>query len=114
MRTLPRAKVSTDYNDIAPRLGMAYDIFGNGKTAIKVNLSKYWQYAANDGVYIGTNPASTFAQTANRAWTNANRNFNPDCDPPESARPGQPRNRRRPVRRPGQSELFQVQAGRVW
>jgi hypothetical protein len=80
VRTLPYAKGVDSYNDIAPRMGMAYDIFGNGKTAIKVNLSKYWQYAANDGVYIGTNPASTFAQTANRAWTDANRNFTPDCD----------------------------------
>ena len=78
-RTLPRADGVTGYHDIAPRMGMAYDIFGNGKTAIKVNLSKYWQYAANDGVYIGTNPASTFAQTANRAWTD-NGNFMPDCD----------------------------------
>ena len=79
-RTLPRADGVTGYNDIAPRMGMAYDVFGNGKTAIKVNLSKYWQYAANDGVYIGTNPASTFAQTANRSWTDANGNFTPDCD----------------------------------
>jgi Carboxypeptidase regulatory-like domain len=79
VRTLPRADGVTGYNDIAPRLGMAYDIFGNGKTAFKANVSKYWQYAANDGVYIGTNPASTFAQTANRAWTD-NGNFRPDCD----------------------------------
>ena len=79
-RTLPRADGVTGYHDIAPRMGMAYDIFGNGRTAIKVNLSKYWQYAANDGVYIGTNPASTFAQTANRAWTDANGNFIPNCD----------------------------------
>jgi hypothetical protein len=79
-RTLPAAKGVNSYNDIAPRMGMAYDVFGNGNTAIKVNLSKYWQYAANDGVYIGTNPASTFAQTANRAWTDANGNFTPDCD----------------------------------
>ena len=78
-RTLPSAKGVTGYNDIAPRMGMAYDIFGNGRTAIKANVSKYWQYAANDGVYIGTNPASTFAQTANRAWTD-NGNFRPDCD----------------------------------
>jgi hypothetical protein len=77
--TLPYAKGVDSYNDIAPRMGMAYDVFGNGKTAIKLNLSKYWQSAANDGVYIGTNPASTFAQTANRAWTD-NGNFRPDCD----------------------------------
>jgi hypothetical protein len=78
-RTLPPADGVHSYNDIAPRMGLAYDVFGNGKTAIKVNLSKYWQAAANDGVYIATNPASTFAQTSNRAWTD-NGNFKPDCD----------------------------------
>ncbi len=79
-RTLPYAEGVTGYNDIAPRMGLAYDVFGNGKTAVKVNLSKYWQSAANDGVYINTNPAATFQQTANRAWNDANRNFIPDCD----------------------------------
>ena len=79
-RTLPSAKGVNSYNDIAPRMGLAYDVFGNGKTAIKANLSKYWQYAANDGVYIGTNLASTFAQTANRAWNDGNRDFVPQCD----------------------------------
>ena len=69
----------TGYNDIAPRMGLAYDVFGNGKTAIKVNLSKYWQSAANDGVYIGTNVASTFAQTATRAWVD-NGDFTPGCN----------------------------------
>ena len=79
-RTLPAAKGVNSYNDIAPRMGLAYDVFGNGKTAIKANLSKYWQYAANDGVYISTNLAATFAQTANRAWNDANRDFVPQCD----------------------------------
>ena len=79
-RTLPSAKGVTGYYDIAPRMGFAYDVFGNGKTAVKVNLSKYFQAAANDGVYIGTNPAATFQQTSNRAWADGNRNFTPDCD----------------------------------
>jgi len=79
-RTLPEAKGVTGYNDIAPRMGLAYDVFGNGKTAIKVNLSKYWQSAANDGVYIGTNPASTFVQTASRTWNDTDRDYVPDCD----------------------------------
>ena len=47
-------------------MGVAYDVFGDGRTAVKVNLSRYFQSAANDGVYIGTNKASTFAQTATR------------------------------------------------
>jgi hypothetical protein len=78
-RTLARADGVTGYNDIAPRLGLAYDVFGNGRTAIKANVSKYWQSAANDGVYIGTNVASTFAQTATRAWID-NGDFNPGCN----------------------------------
>ena len=88
-RTLASAEGVSSYQDIAPRMGLAYDVFGNGKTAIKATLSKYWQYAANDGVYIGTNPAATFAQTATRAWNDRttfpagdprNGNFVPDCD----------------------------------
>jgi len=88
-RTLASAEGVSSYQDIAPRMGLAYDVFGNGKTAIKANLAKYWQYAANDGVYIGTNPAATFAQTATRAWNDRttfpagdprNGNFIPDCD----------------------------------
>ena len=61
-------------------MGLAYDVFGDGKTAVKVNLSKYFQATANDGVYINANKASTFAQTANRAWNDGNKNFVPDCN----------------------------------
>ena len=79
-RTLASAEGVTGYQDVAPRMGLAFDVFGDGKTAIKANLAKYWQYAANDGVYIGTNPAATFAQTASRSWNDANRDFVPQCD----------------------------------
>jgi len=79
-RTLASAEGVTGYQDVAPRMGLSYDVFGDGKTAIKANLAKYWQYAANDGVYIGTNPAATFAQTATRSWNDANRDFVPQCD----------------------------------
>jgi hypothetical protein len=78
--TLPEAKGVRGYHDIAPRMGAAYDVFGNGKTAIKVTLAKYWQSASNDGNYQTANPASTFAQTTTHAWVDGNKNFVPDCN----------------------------------
>ena len=35
----------TGYHDITPRMGAAYDVFGNGKTSLKVNISKYLETA---------------------------------------------------------------------
>ena len=43
----------TGYNDITPRLGAAYDLFGNGKTALKVNLGKYLQGASVSNLAYG-------------------------------------------------------------
>ena len=34
----PETKGIDSYKDITPRLGVAYDVFGNGKTAVKMNL----------------------------------------------------------------------------
>ena len=61
-------------------MGAAYDLFGNGKTSLKVNISKYLETAQNGGLYTSNNPAVTFQQTTTRSWTDGNRNFIPDCD----------------------------------
>ena len=70
----------TGYHDITPRMGAAYDLFGNGKTSIKGNVSKYLQAANNDAQYTIANPAVTFQQTTNRSWTDSNSNFLVDCN----------------------------------
>ena len=39
---------------------MAYDVFGNGKTAVKFNMGHYLDAATNDSAYTRNNPASVF------------------------------------------------------
>src|SRR5207302_716804 len=60
--TQPVALDRTDgvsaYNDISPRFGIAYDVFGNGKTAIKFNIGRYLGPATNDTIYTQNNPAN--------------------------------------------------------
>ena len=47
------------YNDITPRMGVAYDLFGNGKTALKFNIGRYLEAAVNgNGNYSSLLPAS--------------------------------------------------------
>ena len=52
----PRTEGVTGYHDITPRMGAAYDVFGNGRTSLKVNVSKYLQAANNDAQYTDRQP----------------------------------------------------------
>jgi hypothetical protein len=76
----PESDGVTGYHDITPRMGAAFDVFGNGKTSLKVNVSKYLQAANNDAQYTIANRAVTFQQTTNRPWTDTNGNRAVDCD----------------------------------
>ena len=87
--TFAAGKGVTGYNDITPRLGVAYDIFGRGKTALKVNVGEYLQSASNQENYTISNPAfdsrngrrpPSFQTTASRTFLDLNGNHVPDCN----------------------------------
>ena len=68
-----------DWHDITPRAGVAYDLFGDAKTALKFSVSKFLIGHAGD-VVNSDNPQTRVADRAGRSWTDANGDFVPDCD----------------------------------
>ena len=57
-----------NFKDLSPRLGIAYDLFGNGKTAVKATLSRYVQ-TSTVGFARLLNPLNTSVNAATRSWT---------------------------------------------
>ena len=79
--TIERTAGVDAYHDITPRVGVAYDLFGNGKTALKFNWGRYLAYAANDSPYTSTNPGATVVRNVqNRPWTDNDRDYVVDCN----------------------------------
>jgi len=91
--TFARTDGVTGYNDITPRMGASYDLFGNGRTAIKVSFGKYLEGASVSNLAYNSNPAlripfggglcSGFGGINNpcvsRSWLDSNFNNTPDC-----------------------------------
>jgi hypothetical protein len=67
------------WKDINPRLGVAYDIFGNGRTALKTSVGRYVA-KTNVDVAVLLNPITTTVNSATRSWGDANGNYYPDCN----------------------------------
>jgi hypothetical protein len=69
-RTFAEIKNVPNWKNVSPRLGAAYDLFGNGKTAIKGNIGLYVQSEGTG--FANTYNPQIFA-TDTRTWSDTNR-----------------------------------------
>jgi hypothetical protein len=80
-RTFDPQYDAPNWKDWNPRLGIAYDLFGNGKTAVKATLGRYTAKLGTEiGEQAGANPMLSAVNSTTRTWTDSNHNFSPDCD----------------------------------
>jgi hypothetical protein len=76
----PEIKNVPNWKDINPRINLAYDLFGNGKTALKGSLSR-GVLQDSIGVARANDPAANALVTStSRLWFDNNGNRTPDCN----------------------------------
>jgi hypothetical protein len=66
--------------DLNPRLGAAYDLFGNGKTAVKGSISRGVATEGNSGITLLNNPANGIINSTTRPFIDYSGTFNPAVD----------------------------------
>jgi len=65
-----------NWKDISPRVGVAYDVFGNGRTAVRAS---YARYVAGEAIATANaaNPITVLGLTDTRTWKDADNNGSP-------------------------------------
>ncbi|MBS1816880.1 MAG: TonB-dependent receptor [Acidobacteria bacterium] len=67
-----------NWKDISPRIGVAWDVFGNGKTAVKASFARYLNgEAVGTAAAAGNNPIPSLGLTDTRPWTDVDKNGSP-------------------------------------
>jgi hypothetical protein len=78
-RRFPAVSDTPNWHDVSPRIGVTYDLFGDSRTAIKVNMGRYVDIEGT-GLATANHPLTRSVLSVNRTWTDRNGNFIPDCD----------------------------------
>jgi hypothetical protein len=78
-RSFDPVKGVPSWKDLNPRLDASYDLFGDGRTALKFAIGRYVA-KTNVDVPAANNPITTSVISTTRPWTDTNKNYVPDCD----------------------------------
>jgi hypothetical protein len=85
-RSFPGTKHSPQWKDLSPRLGVAYDLFGDSKTALKATAGRFITTTSSSGGFgspFGSdspNPVTRSVLKVTRTWVDNNHDYIPDCD----------------------------------
>ena len=99
-RDFAAVKNAPSWKDVDPRLGLAYDLFGTGRTAVKAALGRFVPIQSNipigttSGIVFPNNPVSAMVIGSTRTWTDANGDYLPqegELGPHSAADFGRPR-----------------------
>ena len=76
--SFPRVEDIPNWKDVSPRLGVAWDVTGDGKTAVKASAGRYMG-GAGAGIVQANNPANRVVRSATRTWIDFDGDFFPDA-----------------------------------
>lgn len=66
-----------NWKDINPRLGIAYDVFGTGRTAVKAFIGRFVGFQPNVGLLAEQNPSTAMITSSTRTWSDDNGDYVP-------------------------------------
>jgi len=77
-RSFDRVEGTPDWKDINPRIGAAYDVFGDGRTAVKASIGRYVAKIGTE-ISAANNPIVRSVNATTRSWNDADGDYVPDC-----------------------------------
>jgi hypothetical protein len=78
--TFPAVNDLPNWKNVLPRLGAAWDLFGNGKTAIKGSISEYVEGPTLISFTRLGEPAAAIITNTTRTWNDTNGDFLAECN----------------------------------